>query len=71
MRAHYQSNIETPFGPVDGDTSHENWNIGLGAIRMRGTGFGFTIFLASARPMKTGKSTMYSSTPPTTRSTRV
>lgn len=44
LRATYQSKIETPFGPVEGETSYENWNIGMGAIRMRGEGFGFTIF---------------------------
>lgn len=58
MRATYQSKIETPFGPVDGESSYENWNIGLGAIRMRGDGFGFTIFFGN-RPITEKKLISY------------
>lgn len=50
MTAAYQNQLETAFGPIDAESVHENWSIGMGAIRMRGDGFGFTIFF-SIRPI--------------------
>jgi hypothetical protein len=47
MRAYCNDKLETPYGPVDGNSERLNWNIGLGAIRMRSEGFGFTIFFSS------------------------
>lgn len=50
MSSSYEGSLETPYGPVPGETHHENWSVGMGAIRMRGEGFGFTIFF-SIRPI--------------------
>lgn len=58
MHAYCQDKLETPYGPVDGDSERVNWGIGLGAIRMRSEFLGFTVFF-STRPVNEKRSVSY------------
>ncbi|MEH6568201.1 MAG: Rieske 2Fe-2S domain-containing protein [Halioglobus sp.] len=58
MSAFCNDKLETPYGPVDGESERVNWNIGLGAIRMRSEFFGFTVFF-STRPVNEKRSISY------------